>query len=132
MKGRPGRLDDAVALSALVTTAIVIALPILRGGYLTYLDNPVHLAEIGELAEHGTNAWSEIGFTGIPLGTLHSPLWYGLLAFWARAGAPIGPLYALWWSPSRLPRSRSTRWRGAASARGARACSPTFCSFNRR
>ena len=109
MKGRSGRaahpngrrpqhmsrLDDALALSALVATALVIALPTLRGGYLTYLDNPVHLAEIGELAEHGTNAWSEIGFAGIPLGTLHSPLWYALLALWSRAGAPVGPLYAL-------------------------------------
>src|SRR5260221_5420860 len=57
---RLGR-GDGLALASLIGTALVIALPILRGGYLTYIDNPVHLAEIYDLARPG-NGWSEIGF----------------------------------------------------------------------
>ncbi len=84
---------DLVALSCLLGTALVIAFPILRGGYLTYIDNSVHLAEVYALA-NGGSGWSEIGFTGFPLPTLHSPLWYPLLARLVRAGVPLGPMYA--------------------------------------
>lgn len=84
---------DAVALLALLATSIVIALPIVRGGYLTYIDNSVHLAEIWELAQPDNPRWSEIGFAGFPLGTLHSPLWYPLLAYAVRHGAPLEPIY---------------------------------------
>jgi hypothetical protein len=53
------RLDrrDAFALVSLIATAVVLAWPILTGGYFTYIDNPVHLAEIYELAKGG-NGWS--------------------------------------------------------------------------
>jgi hypothetical protein len=85
---------DALAVLTLLGTATLIALPILRGGYLTYVDNAVHLAEIHDLSRADSNGWSEIGFAGFPLGTLHSPLWYPLLAWLVRHGAPIHPIYA--------------------------------------
>jgi hypothetical protein len=85
--------EDAFAVFALLGTSVVIALPILRGGYFTYVDNSVHLAEIYELARsHGD--WTEIGFAGFALGTLHSPLWYPLLAAVVRLGVPLEPVYA--------------------------------------
>lgn len=84
---------DTIALLTLLATSVVIALPIARGGYLTYVDNSVHLAEIWELAQPENPAWSEIGFAGFPLGTLHSPLWYPLLAFIVRHGVPLEPVY---------------------------------------
>lgn len=84
---------DVVALLGLVGTALVVSLPILRGGFLTYIDNSVHLAEVYELARHGTDAWSEIGFAGFPLGNLHSPLFYPALAALVRAGVPLEPVY---------------------------------------
>lgn len=84
---------DALALLALLATSVVIALPILGGGYLTYIDNSVHLAEIWELSKPDNPAWSEIGFAGFPLGTLHSPLWYPLLSRLVRAGVPLELMY---------------------------------------
>jgi hypothetical protein len=90
---RLGR-GDALAILALIGSAVVIGWPILAGGYLTYIDNAVHLAEIRDLASAGSNGWSEIGFAGFPLATLHSPLWYPLLAWLVRHGAPLHPIYA--------------------------------------
>jgi hypothetical protein len=84
---------DALAIAALFGTALVIAWPILNGGYLTYVDNPVHLAEIAALAAHPVG-WSELGFLGFPLRTLHSPLWYPALAAVARAGVNVERIYA--------------------------------------
>jgi hypothetical protein len=92
-RGRFGR-DDALAIGVLVSTAIVIAWPILKGGHLAYMDNPVHLAEIDALATSGAGGWSELGFLGFPLGTLHSPLWYPALAALSRAGVGIERVYA--------------------------------------
>jgi hypothetical protein len=91
----PARLGrrDALALLSLFATAVVVAWPILSGGYLTYIDNPCHLAEISELARPDFNGWSEIGFAGLPVGTLHSPLFYPLLAALTRAGIPLGATY---------------------------------------
>lgn len=93
----PARLHldrrDALALLSLIATAVVLAWPILRGGYLTYIDNPVHLAEIYELASGG-NGWSELGFGGLPVGTLHSPLFFPFLAALVRAHVPLGPVYS--------------------------------------
>jgi hypothetical protein len=91
-QSRYGRAD-ALALIALVGTALVTAAPILRGAYATYIDNAVHLAEILELSRPDGPAWSELGFGGFPLGTLHSPLWYPLLAFLVRHGAPGEGVY---------------------------------------
>lgn len=90
---RLGR-EDVASLLTLLGTAAVVSFPIWRGGYLTYIDNSVHIAEILELSRNEGRGWSEIAFAGFPLGTLHSPIWYPLLAFLVRAGAPIGPLYA--------------------------------------
>lgn len=95
MDGSPrfGRADVIAALS-LLGTAVVVAWPILRGGYASYVDNAVHMAEIWDLARPDQNGWSEIGFAGFPLGTLHSPLWYPALALLTRSGLPLAPLYA--------------------------------------
>jgi hypothetical protein len=86
---------DAVVIATLLAAAVVIAWPILGGGYLTYIDNPVHLAEIYGLAHEAQSGWSELAFCGFPIGTLHSPLWYGTLGAAARGGAPAVPLYTL-------------------------------------
>jgi hypothetical protein len=83
---------DVTAVATLVATAIVVAWPVLTGGFLTYVDNPVHIAELTELARLDSG-WSDLAFTGLPLGTLHSPLWYPVLALLARLGLPIEPLY---------------------------------------
>src|SRR5689334_5128124 len=91
----PARLGrrDALALLSLFATAVVVAWPILTGAYLTYIDNPCHIAEISELARPDFNGWSEIAFAGMPLDTLHSPLVYPLLAALMRAGVPLGVTY---------------------------------------
>ncbi len=88
------RLDGA-ACAALVLTAAGLGWPLLGDGLLTVLDHPVHLAELYERTEQGTPSWSELGFCGMPLGTLHSPLWYGLLAGLAGLGLPVEGLYRL-------------------------------------
>jgi hypothetical protein len=85
---------DALAAATLVVTGAVIAWPILAGGYLTYLDNPAHLAEVYAIAFEAKNGWSEIAFCGFPIGILHSPLWYGVLGLLVRIGLAAPPLYA--------------------------------------
>src|SRR5207253_1789289 len=51
-----------------------------------------------EMARPDANGWSELGFAGLPIGTLHSPIFYPLLAFLVKKGVPLGPVYAamLW------------------------------------
>lgn len=95
-KQTPGRSrrGDFAAVFVLLATALVIAEPIWTGGYETYIDNPVHLAEIADLSRYGADTWSEIAFAGFPIGTVHSPLWYTIIAAATRAGLPVGPLYA--------------------------------------
>ena len=61
--------EDAVALLLLAGTAAIVSAPIWRGGYLTYIDNSVHIAEILELSRNQARGWSEIAFAGFPLGT---------------------------------------------------------------
>jgi len=85
---------DAGVVATLAATALVIGLPILTGGWLTYFDNPAHLAEIHSLAGEGASGWSRIGFCGLSLDTLHSPLWWRSLAVLAKWGAPLEMLYA--------------------------------------
>ncbi|MCZ6767159.1 MAG: hypothetical protein O7D32_09540, partial [bacterium] len=85
---------DLLAVTTLVLTGVVISWPILWGGYLTYVDNAAHLTEIYSLAFDAHNGWSDAAFCGYPLGNLHSPLWYGLLAVLVRVGLPAGALYA--------------------------------------
>ena len=85
------RLDFA-ALSILFVSAVTVGWPIWTGGYLTYMDNPVHIAEIQALASG--EQWSDIGFCGFPLGYLHSPIWYDGLSFLVLLGVPAGPLFA--------------------------------------
>jgi hypothetical protein len=91
----PNRQGDALAVATIVAAGCVIGWPVLSGGYLTYLDNPAHLAEIHALAAETQNGWSEIAYCGFPIGNLHSPLWYGILSALAGAGIPAGPVYAL-------------------------------------
>jgi len=86
---------DVVAAATLAAAGAVIAWPVLTGGYLTYLDNPAHLAEVGAAAFEAFNGWSETAFCGFPVSTLHSPLWYGVLSAFTRAGVSPFTLYAL-------------------------------------
>ncbi len=88
---RPG---DLLAVAVITLTAIIIAWPVISGGYLTYLDNPVHFAELNAAAFEARNGWSDIAFCGFPIGTLHSPLWYGAMAKLVRTGVPAGCLYS--------------------------------------
>ena len=80
-------------LLVLVASGIIAALPFLTDGYLTYLDNPVHLAEIHSLAFDARSGWSDLSYGGFALGELQSPIWYGAAAFFVRAGVPLEPLY---------------------------------------
>ena len=84
-------LTDRLALLALCGASLIIGSPVLVGGYLGYLDNPAHLAEVYSLARESINGWSEIAFCGFPLGRLHSPLWYGALVALAKLGVPVEP-----------------------------------------
>lgn len=86
-----GRADLAVLLG-IFGSAIAVGIPLFRGGATTYLDNPVHLAEISSLATEG--GWSSIAFCGFALDQLHSPLFFGGLAMLSRFGLPIEALYA--------------------------------------
>lgn len=93
--GNSARGTDALAVTSLLAAGVVIGWPIFAGGYLTYLDNPAHLAEIFAAAFEAQRGWSEIAFCGFPLSTLHSPVWYGLLGWLVRIGVPAGPPYVL-------------------------------------
>ena len=77
---------DAAFLLGLLAAAAAIGAPVLFGGALTYLDNPVHLAEIQALATEGGRGWSRMALAGMPLGGLHSPLGYGPLIALAQRG----------------------------------------------
>jgi hypothetical protein len=89
------RAADALAVVTLLTTGAVIAWPIVSGGYLTYLDNPAHIAEVYASASEARNGWSEIAFCGFPINTLHSPLWYGFLSLLVRIGVGVSLPYVL-------------------------------------
>ena len=93
----PARLGrrDALALLSLFAAAVVVSYPVLARGYQTYIDNSAHLAEIYDLARPDFNGWSELGFAGLPLDTLHSPLWYPFLAALTRAGVPLDVPYRI-------------------------------------
>jgi hypothetical protein len=95
MKTHRAAASDLAAVLFLTLAALVLAWPILAGGYLTYADNAAHLAEIYSLAYENGGGWSDIAFCGFPIGTLHSPLWYGAVAGLVRAGMSAGFLYAL-------------------------------------
>ncbi len=41
-----GGCADALAVTTLLASGAVIGWPVLGGGYLTYLDNPAHIAEV--------------------------------------------------------------------------------------
>ncbi len=92
--GPASRRTDILVATSLLLAGFAIGYPVILGGYVSYLDNPVHLAEIFSLAHDGTSGWSDIGFCGLPLITLHSPLWFGGLALLARIGVPLYPIYA--------------------------------------
>jgi|GEM_PF-1603010 len=84
---------DWLALGFLLLTGLILAWPIVTGGWLTYLDNPAHLAEIHSLAFDNGGGWSDLAWCGYPLGRLHSPLWFGGLAWLHSLGIPLGPMY---------------------------------------
>jgi hypothetical protein len=85
---------DVLSLAVLWATAAVVAAPLLFGGWATYLDNPIHIAEIKDLSRADFNGWSDVGQCGLPLGFLHSPLWFGLLAWLYRCGVSLRLLYS--------------------------------------
>lgn len=88
------RSSTALGVLLILTCGLVLAWPILSGGWLTYLDNPAHVAEIHSLALDNGGGWSDIAWCGYPLGRLHSPLFFGGLAALERAGLDVGALYA--------------------------------------
>ncbi len=91
---RGSRLRDLAAVGFLLAAAVAIAWPILAGGHLTYIDNPAHVAEVRSLLSEARGGWSDTAHCGFPLGTLHSPLWYGLLTVLIRVGLPLAAGYA--------------------------------------
>jgi hypothetical protein len=90
---RPWTRQDGAAALWLVGCALLLAWPVWTGGAASYLDNPVHLAEIYALAQ-SQSSWIDIGFLGAPVGNLHSPLWTGLLTSAVRLGLPLEPAYS--------------------------------------
>jgi hypothetical protein len=83
---------DLAVIATFVATAFVIGVPILTDGWVTYFDNPPHLAELHALASEGACGWTDIGFAGLSLDTLHSPALWHLLAL--LDGTPLlGPVY---------------------------------------
>jgi hypothetical protein len=95
MSDRAWTRADALAVAVLAVTAFVIGLPILTDGYLTYFDNAPHLAEIHSLAGDGADGWSRIGFAGVAIDTLHSPVFWRGLAALDRLGVDIERVYAV-------------------------------------
>lgn len=89
----PWTRQDTAAALWLVGCALLLAWPVWTGGAASYLDNPVHLAEIYALAQ-SQSPWIDIGFLGAPVGQLHSPLWVGLLTSAVRLGLPLEPVYS--------------------------------------
>ena len=84
-QGEPtSRVTHLLCFATLLLTGIVLSLPLMGSGFMYYVDNAVHLAELQSLAFEG--GWSELNFCGFPLSLLHSPLWYGLLAVLVSAG----------------------------------------------
>jgi hypothetical protein len=79
----------------LALCAALLSWPICTDGWLTYLDNPSHLAEIASLAGEGACGWSPIAFAGLSLDALHSPLLWRGMALATRAGLPLRLLYPL-------------------------------------
>jgi len=88
------RVSAVLGAGLLLLCGVLLAWPILTGGWLTYLDNPAHVAEIHSLAFDDGGGWSDIAWCGYPLGRLHSPVWYGWFAHLVRAGLALGPAYA--------------------------------------
>lgn len=81
--------------AALGAYALLLCLPIWQGGWLTYLDNPAHVAEIRSLAAEGWGGWSPFAFAGLSLDALHSPVIWRGLALLTRWGVPLGWTYPL-------------------------------------
>lgn len=94
MKANARNTPDLLVGIVLALSGLLLGWPVLSGGYETYLDNPVHLAEVHSLASGEGNGWSEIAYCGFPLGILHSPVWFGGMAKWVRVGLPLAPLYS--------------------------------------
>lgn len=86
---------DALVAAAFLVVGLAVGAPLLAGGVTTYLDNPVHLAEIHALATEGGSGWSRMALAGFPLGGLHSPIGYGPLVALQRAGIDPALPYAL-------------------------------------
>lgn len=79
---------------ASIVCSIVLCVPFWRGGWRISGDHAPHIAELLDLATNASG-WSDLAFAGFPLGTLHSPLWYGLLAFVVSLGAPAWMTYCI-------------------------------------
>jgi len=86
---------QTAAVLVILITGVICAWPMLAGGgWLTYQDNPCHLAGLDDLAG-GSGGWSDAAFLGYPLTATHGPLWYGILGRLAALGVPTGLLLAL-------------------------------------
>ena len=75
-----------------VAVSVILTLPLWRGGWLLLGDHAPHIAEAIDLAQN-RSGWSDVAYAGFPLGVLHSPLWYGLLAAVVRLGVPAWIAY---------------------------------------
>lgn len=88
------RRDPASWLARVVSVCVSvwITLPIWNGGWLVHGDHAPHIQELLDLATH-SSGWSDVAFAGFPLGALHSPLFFGLLAGLVRLGVPAWLAY---------------------------------------
>jgi hypothetical protein len=88
------RLVIWVTRIASIACSISLCIPFWRGGWRVSGDHAPHIAEILDLAQN-SSGWSDLAFAGFPLGTLHSPLWYGLLVGIVKLGAPAWMTYCV-------------------------------------
>jgi len=88
-------LANVAGLGGLTLLVAIVAFSALRGGLWAFGDNPVHIAEIRDLARPGSRGWSDLGYGGFPLGILQSPLTFGALSLVYRLGWRLQSVYDL-------------------------------------
>lgn len=84
-----------MGVTALLALVGIVTFSVIRGGLVAFGDNPVHLAEIRDLAGAGSRGWSDLAYCGFPLELLQPPLTFRAFALIAHEGGPLEAVYNL-------------------------------------